>query len=91
VAAVPAQVARSSLVSSSTIDGETLRLKTLGVPEDLAGFKYITHVHPAKSGLPIRGGLARPAAWAYLFKNLRDQGLGYVPRRLRHAAARREV
>lgn len=50
-------------------DGETLRLKTNGPSEELAGFKYITHVHPAKSGLPIRGGLARPAAWAYLFKN----------------------
>jgi phage gp29-like protein len=51
------------------VDGETLKLKGLGFPEPLAGFKYITHVHPAKSGLPIRGGLARPVAWAYLFKN----------------------
>jgi phage gp29-like protein len=51
------------------VDGETLMLKGLGGPRAAAGFKFITHVHPAKSGLPIRGGLARPVAWAYLFKN----------------------
>ena len=32
-------------------------------------FKFITHFAQAKSGLPIRGGLARAAGWAYLFKN----------------------
>ena len=32
-------------------------------------FKFVSHVHPSKSGLPIRGGLARPAAWAWMFKN----------------------
>ena len=37
--------------------------------EPLPPAKFIFHLHPAKSGLPIRGGLARPAAWAYLFKN----------------------
>ena len=31
-------------------------------------FKFIVHVAKAKSGLPIRGGLARAAAWSYLFK-----------------------
>jgi phage gp29-like protein len=36
--------------------------------EPLAPFKFITHIARAKSGLPIRGGLARAAAWAYLFK-----------------------
>jgi len=30
--------------------------------------KFVTHFHQAKSGLPIRGGLARAAAWAWLFK-----------------------
>jgi phage gp29-like protein len=35
----------------------------------LAPFKFITHVARAKAGLPIRGGLARAAGWAYLFKN----------------------
>jgi phage gp29-like protein len=32
-------------------------------------FKFVTHVSKAKAGLPIRGGLARAAAWAYLFKS----------------------
>jgi phage gp29-like protein len=35
----------------------------------LAPFKFITHVAKAKTGLPVRGGLARAAGWAYLFKN----------------------
>lgn len=50
-------------------DGRTLRLRDIEGPRDLSPFKYITHLHKAKSGLPIRGGLARPVAWAYLFKN----------------------
>ena len=36
--------------------------------EPLLPFKFVTHVAKAKAGLPIRGGLARAAAWAYLFK-----------------------
>lgn len=51
------------------IDGRTLQLWGEDGPEPLSAFKYIQHVHPAKSGLPIRGGLARPAAWAWMFKN----------------------
>ena len=52
------------------VNGTTLRLRgENGQPEDLAPAKYITHVHKSKSGLPIRGGLARPVAWYYLFKN----------------------
>jgi phage gp29-like protein len=35
----------------------------------LAPFKFVIHRARVKSGLPIRGGLARVAAWAYLFKN----------------------
>jgi phage gp29-like protein len=35
----------------------------------LAPFKFIVHFAKAKAGLPIRGGLARAAAWSYLFKN----------------------
>src|SRR5208282_3292162 len=45
---------------------------TIGIQpgsQPLAPFKFITHFGKAKSGLPIRGGLARIAAWAYLFKN----------------------
>jgi phage gp29-like protein len=42
---------------------------------DVAGFlpldpyKFIYHRSRSKSGLPIRGGLARPVAWAWMFKN----------------------
>lgn len=51
-------------------DGRTPLLRVdAGRPEPLAPFKFITHTHKAKSGLPIRGGLARAAAWAYLFQN----------------------
>ena len=35
----------------------------------LAPFKFIVHITKAKAGLPIRGGLARLAVWAYVFKN----------------------
>jgi phage gp29-like protein len=35
----------------------------------LEPFKFVVHYAQAKSGLPIRGGVARAAAWAYLFKN----------------------
>ena len=38
-----------------------------GVP--LPPWKFVRHVPKLKSGIPIRGGLAKPAAWAYLFKN----------------------
>lgn len=46
-------------------------LKTTAQPlgEPLAPFKFIYVELKAKSGIPIRGGLARPAAWAYMFKN----------------------
>ena len=50
-------------------DGRTPLLKTAGGPQPLPPYKFIYHVHGAKSGLPIRGGLARSAAWAYLFQN----------------------
>ncbi|MFZ5774036.1 MAG: DUF935 domain-containing protein [Thermodesulfobacteriota bacterium] len=38
-----------------------------GLP--LAPYKFIVHVPHLKSGLPIRGGLARLAAWAWMCKN----------------------
>ncbi|MBP2301298.1 DUF935 domain-containing protein [Azospirillum picis] len=51
------------------IDGTTLRLRDGGTVDgvDLAPFKYIVHRPKTKSGIPIRGGLARPACWAWLF------------------------
>lgn len=41
----------------------------VGEPSPLPAGKFITHYHPSKSGLPIRSGLARIAAWGYMFKN----------------------
>lgn len=43
-----------------------------GVP--LSPFKFIRHVSKAKSGLTIRGGLARAIVWMYLFKNFGMKG-----------------
>jgi phage gp29-like protein len=49
----------------------------LGVP--LPPFKFICHTPKVKSGIPLRGGLARFAAWAYLVKayDVKDW-LGFV-------------
>lgn len=52
------------------VDGETLRLRSDGGQlEDLAAAKYIIHRVKAKSGSTVRGGIARAAAWHYVFKN----------------------
>jgi len=51
------------------IDGETLRMRGTAGDEDLPVFRFIDHRPKLKSGLPIRGGLARLAAWSYIFKN----------------------
>ncbi len=51
------------------VDGETLRLRDeIGSSQSLPAAKFIVHFHPAKSGLPIRSGLARAVAWSYMFK-----------------------
>ena len=51
-------------------DMRTLRLRNdRGGADDLAPHKWIIHEHKAKSGLPIRGGLARAVAWAWMFKS----------------------
>ena len=50
-------------------DQETPLLRGVSAPEPLEPFKWIRHVAKSKSGLPIRGGLARNAAWAFLFKS----------------------
>ena len=49
--------------------GEQLLLRKDDGWEPLPPYKFVTHVAKVKSGLPIRGGLARAAAWAWLFKN----------------------
>ena len=51
-------------------DGRTLLLRSeAGGWEPLLPYKFVCHTTAAKSGLAIRGGLARIAAWAWLFKN----------------------
>lgn len=51
------------------VDGETLMLRDIGEPQPLPAAKFIVHYHQAKSGIPIRGGIARAVAWGYMFKN----------------------
>lgn len=52
------------------VDLRTVRLRgDDGLPQPLAPYKFIQTIINAKSGLPIRGGLARPVSWAWLFKN----------------------
>ncbi|CAN5361879.1 DUF935 domain-containing protein [soil metagenome] len=56
------------------VTGKQLLLKggidgTEGLAQPLPDYKFIVHLAPAKSGLPIRGGIARSVAWMYLFKN----------------------
>jgi phage gp29-like protein len=47
--------------------GAAIGIQPMTAP--LAPYKFVTHIAKAKAGLPIRGGLARAAGWAYLFKN----------------------
>ncbi|MDP2786199.1 MAG: DUF935 domain-containing protein [Sulfurimicrobium sp.] len=53
------------------VDGRTLLLRddynALGNP--LPPYKFVRHLASVKSGLPVRGGIARAAAWSYLFQN----------------------
>jgi phage gp29-like protein len=53
------------------VDRTTLRLKDVGFPDgvDLAPGKFVVHVPKLKSGIPIRGGLARLASWCFLLKS----------------------
>ncbi|ALF02112.1 DUF935 domain-containing protein [Salipiger abyssi] len=50
-------------------NGRHLYLRDNDGPQALRPDSYVIHMSKAKSGLPVRGGLARLAAWAYLFKN----------------------
>ncbi|WP_085025583.1 DUF935 domain-containing protein [Ensifer aridi] len=51
------------------IDGETLLLRGENGDEPLKPFGWIVHRAKVKSGLTIRGGLARAVAWTFLFKS----------------------
>lgn len=50
-------------------NGTYIFLRDNAGPQPLRPDSYLIHVAKAKSGLAIRGGLARLAGWAYLFKN----------------------
>lgn len=57
------------------IDRRKIQLKSeSGEGIDFAPYKFVRHFTKAKSGLPVRGGIARLAAWAYLFKNFTLKG-----------------
>ncbi|WP_429813575.1 DUF935 domain-containing protein [Ensifer sp. B1-9] len=49
-------------------DADTLLLRGENGDEPLKPFGWIVHRAKVKSGLTIRGGLARAVAWTYLFK-----------------------
>jgi phage gp29-like protein len=50
------------------MDMRTLLLREPEGNVPLAAYKFIPHIHSVKAGIPIRGGLARIAAWSFLFK-----------------------
>jgi len=50
-----------------------VRLNDQGQEEPYPGFKYIFANMKAKSGLPIRSGLARAAVWAFMFKKFTER------------------
>jgi phage gp29-like protein len=49
-------------------DGVTPMLRTNEGDRPLPAFKFIRAVMKAKSGLPVRSGIARVATWSWLFK-----------------------
>lgn len=51
------------------LSGRRLLLRGTGADAPLRPYRFIEHVARVKTGLPIRGGLARLAAWAWLFKS----------------------
>ncbi len=52
------------------LDGQTLHLLgDDGLPQVLPPYQFVIHTPKSKSGLPIRGGLARACAWSFLFKS----------------------
>lgn len=50
-------------------DRETILLKDVSGNQPLKPFSWIVHNAKVKSGLPIRGGIARGVTWAFLFKS----------------------
>ena len=54
-------------------DGDTVRLRVEGGFADLNAAKFVVHRHRSFSALTISSGLARVAAWGFLFKSLTNQ------------------
>lgn len=50
-----------------------LQLEDNGREKPLDGFKFVFTAIKAKSGLPLRSGLARAAMWGYLFKKYTER------------------
>ncbi|MGD9476135.1 DUF935 domain-containing protein [Shinella sp. G-2] len=50
-------------------DGETPLLRDPAGDQPLAPYKWVFHQAKVKSGLPIRGGIARAVCWTFLFKS----------------------
>jgi phage gp29-like protein len=50
-------------------DGETPLLRDADGDQPLAPYKWVFHQAKVKSGLPIRGGIARAVCWTFLFKS----------------------
>jgi phage gp29-like protein len=55
------------------VDGATPLLRDADGDVPLQPFKFITATIKAKSGLPVRSGLARIVAWAYMFKKYTER------------------
>jgi len=55
-------------------DGETVVLDGDATEEPLPAHKFVVHRHKQKSGLTIRGGIARIASWSWMYKsfNVKD-------------------
>lgn len=69
---LPAQLERRdpSWFEFDRIDGKTpMLIGEGGQLESLEPAKFICHNHKFKSGLTIRGGIARAVAWGWMFKN----------------------
>ena len=64
-----ARARRTTGLATGTGTGGDARIGIQPLTAPLAPFKFIVHLAKAKAGLPVRGGIARAAGWAYLFKN----------------------
>lgn len=56
-----------NFLTRTTGSGQEIGIQPATAP--LNPFQFCTHITKAKSGLPIRGGLARAVGYSYLFKN----------------------